>query len=97
MELKEFVSETITQITNGVKSAQEQCKEIGGLVNPMLSVSVCNEDKYRHADSDYPATSVRFKVGLTEAVSNDNKTGIGDSSERFHLERKATRKRLCKP
>jgi hypothetical protein len=35
MELKEFVTETIVQITQGVKDAQEQIKDTGALINPM--------------------------------------------------------------
>lgn len=77
MELSEFVSETIVQISKGVKDAQDKCKELGGLVNPMLHVSVCNDETYRHKDSDYPATKVNFKVGLTESSNKGDKSGIG--------------------
>ncbi|MDR2584807.1 MAG: hypothetical protein LBC84_01080 [Prevotellaceae bacterium] len=77
MELKEFVKETLVQITEGVKEAQEECGKIGGLINPMLKVQVCNAEKYRHADSDYPATRVDFKVALTESNTKGGKMGIG--------------------
>ena len=77
MELKEFVKETLIQITEGVKEAQEECKKIGCLVNPMLSVKTSNTESYRHNDKDYPATSVNFKIGLTESNTKGDKTGIG--------------------
>ena len=77
MELKEFVSETLTQICEGVKDAQERCESSGALINPMLDVTVCNKETYRHDGKDYPATSVKFNVGLTETASNGGKTGIG--------------------
>lgn len=77
MDLKEFVSETLTQICEGVKDAQGRCESIGGLVNPMLDVKVCNAETYRHDGRDYPATGVKFNVGLTESLSNEGKTGIG--------------------
>lgn len=78
MELKDFVSETLTQITEGVRDAQEKCKELGGLVNPMLKVgSSYNGQPYHHRDSDYPATQVCFKVGLTESSNKGDKAGIG--------------------
>lgn len=77
MELREFVRETLVQITDGVKEAQDLCKDKGGLVNPMLQVKTCNSAKYRHNDSDYPATEVKFNVGLTETSVDGNKTGIG--------------------
>lgn len=77
MDLKDFVRETLVQITEGVKEAQDECKQAGGLVNPMLNVKVCNNEKYRHDDSDYPATSVNFKIGLTESNNKGDKTGVG--------------------
>ena len=77
MELKEFVKETLVQITIGVKDAQDECIKLGGLINPMLQVATCNDVKYRHDDSDYPATKVCFKVGLTESDTKGGKTGIG--------------------
>lgn len=78
MDLKDFVSGTLIQITEGVKDAQEKCKSMGGLINPMLKVSNnYNGDKYSHDDSDYPATKVYFKVGLTESDCKGNKSGIG--------------------
>lgn len=77
MDLKDFVKETLVQITEGVKEAQDECKKHGGLVNPMLSVKTCNSNTYRHADKDYPATDVLFKVGLTESNNKGDKTGIG--------------------
>lgn len=77
MDLKEFISETLTQICEGVKDAQERCENIGGLINPMLAVKVCNSETYRHDGKDYPSTGVKFNVGLTESSSNGGKTGIG--------------------
>jgi len=34
MELKDFVSETLKQVMEGVKMAQEKAAEVGGTVNP---------------------------------------------------------------
>lgn len=77
MDLKDFVRDTILQITEGVKEAQKACIEHGALVNPMLSPKVCNEPIYRHDDKDYPATQIIFNVGLTESGDSSSKTGIG--------------------
>lgn len=77
MDLKDFIRDTLVQITEGVKEAQDICRDMGGLVNPMLQVGVCNGETFRFKDSDYPATTVNFKVGLEESNSNGNKTGIG--------------------
>ena len=34
MELKDFVKETLVQITEGVKEAQEECRKNGCRINP---------------------------------------------------------------
>ena len=34
MDLKDFVKETLVQITEGVKEAQEECKKSGCRINP---------------------------------------------------------------
>jgi hypothetical protein len=77
MELSEFVKETLVQITNGVKEAQEKCREQGGLVNPMIKVPFSNKERFEISDEYYPLTNVSFKVGLTENKGTENKKGIG--------------------
>lgn len=77
MDLKDFVRDTLTQIAEGVKEAQDACISHGALINPMLSPKVCNEPVYRHDDKDYPATQVTFNIGLMESTDNSNKAGIG--------------------
>ena len=78
MELKEFVKETLLQLTIGVKEAQEECKKFGCLVNPMLETPIAlDEEKFEISGKYYPATNVLFKVGLTENVGTENKKGIG--------------------
>jgi len=42
MELQEFVKETLTQISQGVKEAQDSVREIGGYVNPTV---ICAQGK----------------------------------------------------
>jgi hypothetical protein len=37
MELKEFVKETLVQISKGVKESQDAVREIGGYVNPTVT------------------------------------------------------------
>ena len=34
MELKEFVTETLMQIIEGIKDAQEKSSELGAIINP---------------------------------------------------------------
>lgn len=80
MELKEFVRETLVQITNGVKEAQVECQKAGGLINPMLSIPKAKrspDGDLRVGDEYYPATQVEFTVGLTESNTATGKAGIG--------------------
>lgn len=77
MDLKDFVKETLIEISQGVKEAQSVCLDYGALINPMLSPLVCNEPVYCHDDKDYPATSVTFNVALSESGNSGSKTGIG--------------------
>lgn len=77
MDLKDFVKETIVQITDGVKEAQDICKDKGAFINPMLDVKVCNGESFHHDDKDYPITKIKFHVGLTESSSGGSKNGIG--------------------
>ncbi len=82
MELKEFVSETLTQICEGVKDAQQRCADMGALINPMLDVKTCNAEVYKHDGKDYPAkesqsqmvTSVEFAITIEPPyISRDGK------------------------
>lgn len=77
MDLKEFVRDTLIQLTEGVKEAQGRCFEMGGLINPMLSMPISNEAEFRVGDKYYPTTNVRFTVGLTESNSVAKGGGIG--------------------
>lgn len=76
MELNEFIKETLLQITQGVKEAQEAVQDHNGIVNPaevngstMLSTHV--EDKKRLVQV------VDFEVGLTATDETNSKKGIG--------------------
>lgn len=77
MELKEFVKNTLCQITEGVKDAQDECLKMGGLVNPMLETPLSNSEKFEIKGKYYPATRVNFNIGLAESESKSGKAGIG--------------------
>jgi len=70
MDLQQFVAQTLVQIANGVKNAQEHVKSAGGIVNPL-----------RASDQDpimSPNTSfIEFDVALTVTEGSDSKGGIG--------------------
>ena len=46
MELKEFVAQSIIQITEGITNAQESTKHKGAMINPPLCMSGQAGDKY---------------------------------------------------
>lgn len=77
MELKEFIKETLIQLTEGVKEAQKECLKSDGLINPLLKVPISNSDSFEFKDKHYPSTEVKFKVGLTESTKDINKVGVG--------------------
>lgn len=74
MELKEFVSETLTQICEGVKDAQERCNPLGARINPPI-----DRDKVIHTSSlQYRKyTDVKFNIALRSDDRESGKSGIG--------------------
>lgn len=77
MELKDFVKETLLQITQGVKEAQEATFEYGAVINPGTYAS---GENYNHAvikNKKYPIQDVEFEVALTATTGEGNKSGIG--------------------
>lgn len=38
MDLKEFISQTIREIAEGVQAASEQCSDLGVIVNPAVTI-----------------------------------------------------------
>ncbi|MEJ8591487.1 hypothetical protein JSO54_09595 [Riemerella anatipestifer] len=76
MELKEFISETLLQITQGVCEAQKQTKELGGVVNPS-EVYSDNFVKASIKDQQRIVQIIDFEVGLTSSSEKNNNKGIG--------------------
>ena len=85
MELKEFVSETITQIMEGIIDAQKAVANKNGLVNPkrlgsrgteQLEAVIKDENG---KDINRLIERIDFEVALTEVEKSNKKTGIGVS------------------
>ena len=76
MELKDFISETLTQMMEGVKNAQEKAKEFGAIVNPPTSshkentVSIGDLGEYQRIQT------IEFEVALPSTSTNDTQKGI---------------------
>lgn len=74
MELKEFISDAITQICEGVKDAQERCNRVGAKINPPMngdSITGSVDMKYRKH------SKVHFNITLQSFVDDKGKSGIG--------------------
>ena len=75
MELKEFVSETLTQICEGVKDAQQRCANVGARINPPINSmgTVCE----KNMTDQWAPTKVMFKAALQTSDKTNGKSGIG--------------------
>jgi hypothetical protein len=78
MELREFVTEILSQVIEGVKAAQLRAKEHGARVNPHLTTSA--ELAVKHGiliASGGAAQLVQFDVALTAREGTGTKGGVG--------------------
>jgi hypothetical protein len=83
MELKEFVSQTLVQITQGVVDAQAALLPIGARVNPKLSNLLPKGEKsygafaWAEGEGANPVLLVKFDVAVTTTEETKTKGGIG--------------------
>lgn len=82
MELKEFVKETLVQITQGVKDAQPEVQAAGGKVNPELfklmeKGSSSAAFGYARGGGANPMFLVEFDVAVVAEEGRETKGGIG--------------------
>ena len=76
MELNEFITETLVQITNRVIEAQELIKNTGAYINPEGLHSGENlepgyDGRFRHVQK------VKMSVAVVVTENSENKAGIG--------------------
>lgn len=76
MELRDFISETLIQIVQGINDAQEALKETDCAINPRDIVfnnhAYANMKNKKHMVQD-----VDFNIALTNTSNSEDKTGIG--------------------
>ena len=78
MDLKEFIAETLSQITEGIREAQERTKGTGARVSPTLNGSSEHAVKLGFLSAYGGAAQVvKFDVALTVKDTADKKGGIG--------------------
>jgi hypothetical protein len=78
MDLKEFVSQTLSQIIDGVTDAQDSVSGKGGAINPHLHATHEQLGKQGFLNtSEGLAQIVEFDVALTVTEGTGTKGGIG--------------------
>ncbi len=78
MNLEDFVSETLVQITNGVVEAQRQVSDTGALVNPFMKV-IGKKHSIGQAElrTGEIVSLVEFDVAVMATEGKETKGGIG--------------------
>lgn len=74
MDLKEFVSASLTQIAEGVRNAQEAVLEAGGVLNPALAATKTSDPSlYGYMGAGRSVFLIEFDLAVivTDALSGD--------------------------
>lgn len=78
MQLKDFVSTVLTELVNGICSAQDECLRNGGIVNPPNLVATNkNSASLFDQHSGRLVQVIDFEVALTTKESSGKKAGVG--------------------
>lgn len=84
MELKDYIAETLMQITNGIIEAQEQLKGVDVIVNPAKTLGSKGDYWIGKDQNNGPVIrrvqEVEMKIGI---ISTDKTTG--DGGAKIHL------------
>ena len=76
IELRDFVSETIKQVIDGVVSSQEYAKQKDAVVNPKLGYNIQNQTLMTDRATQQPVQSISFDVAVTAGESTKTQGGI---------------------
>ncbi len=78
MKLKDFISETLKEIIDGVSDAQKYYSEKGGLINPVLDFTGADKAVVYYArDTQQIPQFIDFDVAITASEESGTKGGIG--------------------
>lgn len=77
MELKEFVSQSISQIFDGVREAQEKTISLGGSVSPKIIAPQRDNPAILGINYQQPVILVDFDVSLNTIDTTSTKAGFG--------------------
>jgi len=73
VELKDFVKETLIQISSGVNAAISEVRESGGYVNPAVKIDITKSDGSHF--SNLPTGQNVFLIDFDVAVSVEEQSG----------------------
>ena len=83
MELKEFIKETLAQIIDGIKEAQEANAGKGAKIHPNelyeLRTDVLKYKNHGDEKARGYVTVIDFEIGLTDKTSDEKTGGLGVS------------------
>jgi hypothetical protein len=81
LSLKDFITQSINEITDGVVEAQKHAKDVNGIVNPYIGGTI-GDVKYaaEHQDeisSYHPVTTLDFDIAVTVVEDDKAQAGVG--------------------
>lgn len=74
MDLKDFVSETIVQISQGIMEAQEKTKELGAVINPPTKGPADGNLFTTVGNIDYVVQKIDFDICVSVESSNSKES-----------------------
>lgn len=84
MELREFITQSLVQLSLGVSDAQKELAQTGARINPKMSSLFPNNGKdsynslgWAESDQAAPVFLVDFDVAVTATDGTNTKGGIG--------------------
>jgi hypothetical protein len=86
MDLKDFITQTLVQIAEGVSASEERITQLGGQVNPYISSD--HKEMGKHGilwASGLAVHIIEFDVALTANSGTGTKGGIGIFSGAVNL------------
>ena len=77
MELKEFITQTLININQGILDAQERTKDSGFLINPK-NYKQNNDKNYEVSDGSLsPIQDIEFNIVVNVTEGKDSKIAVG--------------------
>ncbi len=83
MELKQFISETLFQLIDGVVEAQSKVDSLGGRIIPHVRIQ--DQKSLYRTNDDLPVIFVDFDVSVEAQEGTGTKGGIGVVTGMFNL------------